>query len=366
MHVVIVIVIFVLVFAGLRFLVVLSNVFLFRNLASGEDRGDKSVAVLIPARNEEDNIGNILHDLSQQTIAGFEVLVYDDLSDDNTVKVINDNKIENTKVQLINGEELPKGWGGKNHACYQLAQHTNADILVFLDADVRIKADFLHKITYHLTINKLDLLSIFPIQITSTIGEKIVVPLFNWILLTLLPLRLVWKSSWSSFSAANGQCMVFNGETYRKNQWHKLIRAEVVEDISIMKEMKKRNCNVETLIGQKEISCRMYHTFKESFNGLARSAPAFFANNILWAISFLGLVLIAPISLAYINVWYLVWFGLFVILVRIIVAILGKANILYMILLHIPQMVVLLFIVLKGFNMRLKNRYQWKNREINF
>jgi chlorobactene glucosyltransferase len=365
MHGVDIILILILLFTVLRFIVVLSNAFCFRKLVVSDILPDKSLAVLIPARNEEENIAHILYDLSQQSLERFEVIVYDDLSEDKTVDVVFEAQKMNPNVILINGKELPKGWGGKNHACYQLALHTNADIIVFLDADVRIKKNFLHKVASHSIKNDLDLLSIFPVQITYTPGEKIVVPLFNWILLTLLPLSLVKNSSWSSFSAANGQCMVFNGDNYRRNQWHKSVKNEIVEDIGIMKAMKKNKCKVETLIGQNEISCRMYHTFIESFKGVARSAPAFFSNNLAWAVFYLTMVLIAPFLLVFINIWYLVYFALFVVFLRIVVALLSKANVIQMLLLHVPQMVILPFIVMKGFYMRFRKKYQWKNRELN-
>lgn len=365
MHRLDIILILVLIFATLRFIVLLSNVFSFRKLAVSDILPDKSIAVLIPARNEEGNIAHILNDLTQQSLDKFEVIVYNDLSEDNTVDVIKNVQKKNNSIRLLHGEDLPKGWGGKTHACHQLAQHTNADILVFLDADVRIKKDFLHKVVTHSIINRLELLSIFPVQITSTLGEKIVVPLFNWILLTLLPLSLVRKSSWSSFSAANGQCMVFDGNNYRKNQWHKAVRNEVVEDIGIMKAMKRKKCKVETLIGQKEVSCRMYHTFEESFNGVARSAPAFFSNNLGWAVFYLAVVLIAPIFLCFVNIWFLSFYALYVIFVRIIVALLSKAKAIQMLFLHLPQMFILPFIVMKGFGMRFRKKYQWKNREFN-
>jgi glycosyltransferase involved in cell wall biosynthesis len=359
------ILILVMIFAAIRFIVLLSNVFNFRKLAASDIFPDKSLAVLIPARNEEENIAHILDDLSHQSLDNFEVIVYNDLSEDNTVEVVQDAQKKNASIRLLEGIELPKGWSGKSHACHQLAQHTNADLLVFLDADVRIEKDFLQKVASHSQKNELDLLSIFPVQITSTLGEKIVVPLFNWILLTLLPLGLVRKSTWSSFSAANGQCMVFDGNNYRKNQWHKVVKHIIVEDIGIMKAMKKKKCKVETLIGQKEVSCRMYHTFAESFNGVARSAPAFFSNNLIWAVFYLTVVLIGPIFLIFINIWYFVFYALLVVFIRIFVAFLGKVNALQMVALHLPQMVILPFLVLKGFGMRFRKKYQWKNREFN-
>jgi glycosyltransferase involved in cell wall biosynthesis len=360
------IVIIVAVFGGLRLFVALINLISFKRLAEKGESIEVSLAVLIPARNEEANIANILNDLLKQTYSDFEILVYDDLSEDATVAAVSNLQKENSNIKLINGAQLPNNWGGKSHACYQLAKQTDADLILFLDADVRVSKDFIQKIISHSVAYRLDLLSIFPVQLTKSCGEKAVVPLFNWILLTLLPLNLVRKSSWSSFSAANGQCMLFDGDNYRKNQWHKSVKAEVVEDIAIMREMKKHRYNVETLIGQNEISCRMYHSFYESFVGLARSAPAFFANHLGWTTFFLIAVLIGPIVSFYvIGFWYLIVFAAFVIILRLIVSIISKSSIFQMFIWHIPQMVVLPVIVINGFVMRYRKRYKWKNRELN-
>ena len=67
-------------FAGLRLVVVLVNLFSYRRLSSDENVKSSSLAVLIPVRNEESNIANILSDLNQQANLNFEILVYDDLS----------------------------------------------------------------------------------------------------------------------------------------------------------------------------------------------------------------------------------------------------------------------------------------------
>lgn len=353
-------------FGALRLVVVFVNLISYRRLTMDATIKSASIAVLIPARNEESNIANILNDLNHQTYSDFDIFVYDDLSEDGTASVVTNLHKENSRVRLVRGSELPSGWGGKTHACYKLANQTNADLLLFLDADVRVSEDFIQKIISYSITNKLNLLSIFPVQLTESFGEKMVVPLFNWILLTLLPLNLVRKSSWSIFSAANGQCMLFDGDIYRKAQWHRLVREEVVEDIAIMRAMKKQNYKVESLIGQQEIKCRMYHSFSESFNGVARSAPAFFSNHILWAVFFLLVVLIAPIvSIFVVNIWYLAIYMAFVIVLRVLVELMSKSNVVQMILWHIPQMLVLPFVVIKGFSMRFQKRYNWKNRELN-
>lgn len=98
----------------------------------------KRVSVLIPARNEEKNIGNLLSDLSEMENEVHEIIVYDDLSTDNTAEIVRQFAEKNNKLKLLVGKQIPSGWLGKNHACHRLALIAKGDYFLFIDADVRI------------------------------------------------------------------------------------------------------------------------------------------------------------------------------------------------------------------------------------
>lgn len=354
-------------FVGIRLIVVLSNfLFLHPPGKTGIDTSG-SVDVCIPARNESDNLPNILNDLDRQTYSKFRIFVYDDNSEDDTGAVLEMSAKKNPNIIPLRGIDLPEGWSGKNHACHQLAKHSTAPFLLFLDADVRIQPNFIEKIVGHMNNENLKLLSFFPVQIMQTYGERLVVPLINWILLTLLPMPLIKNSRRSSFSAANGQCMVFNAENYRENYWHKQVKSNPVEDIAILKKMKKKGYKVQTLLGNKDIACRMYHTFGESVKGVARSAPAFFGNNWIWAITFISLVLLGPLFFIWTASWtHLLVYIFGVLLIRLLVGIMSKQSLFDSIFMHLLQMTVLPIVVIKGFYTRFQGKYQWKNRQIDF
>jgi 4,4'-diaponeurosporenoate glycosyltransferase len=89
-----------------------------------------SISVIIPARNEEHALPNLLDSLSCQLSGEDEVIVVDDHSEDNTKKVA-----ENSGVKVLESLPTPEGWIGKTWACYQGASVASGEILVFLDAD---------------------------------------------------------------------------------------------------------------------------------------------------------------------------------------------------------------------------------------
>src|SRR5437879_13509161 len=73
-----------------------------------------AVSVIVPARNEEDCLGFCLASLSNQSGISFEVIVVNDHSTDGTGSVAKQYPL----VQVIDADELPGGWTGKNHAAY--------------------------------------------------------------------------------------------------------------------------------------------------------------------------------------------------------------------------------------------------------
>ncbi|PHJ13981.1 glycosyl transferase, partial [Fervidobacterium sp. SC_NGM5_G05] len=96
-----------------------------------------SISVIIPARNEESNIGKILSLLNLQTVKPYEVIVVDDNSIDRTAKIVKAFQNDNESIKLISlKEEPPEGWVGKSWAIWNGYKHSSGNILIFMDADV--------------------------------------------------------------------------------------------------------------------------------------------------------------------------------------------------------------------------------------
>ena len=74
------------------------------------------VSILIPARNESENIKDCLESLLRQDYPHFEILVLDDFSSDNTAKIVQKIAQIDHHVQYLKGKDLPDGWTGKNWA----------------------------------------------------------------------------------------------------------------------------------------------------------------------------------------------------------------------------------------------------------
>lgn len=242
-----------------------------------------SVSLLIPARNEEKNIVNCIQNLRaiDTTDCVKEILILDDNSEDQTADRIR-NQIPNLlKIKLISGLPLPKGWLGKNWACHQLALQAKGHYILFVDADVTLTKTAIENALEQCNANKLDLLSLFPNQKMVNFGEKLVVPLMHYLLLGLLPLRLVRSTKFASLAAANGQFMLFDAESYRKHNFHELIKNNVLDDVNIMRLVKSHGLRGEVLLANNQVFCRMYQSGKEAFAGFSKNLFPGFGSNIL-------------------------------------------------------------------------------------
>lgn len=350
------------IFTFIRFLVSVINVLSPLYLPNKSEKGNELVSVLIPARDEEKNLPGLLSDLTKQEHSNLEILVYNDHSTDNTEGVINAFKEKDNRIRLLSAKDLPKGWLGKNFACHNLASQAKGKYFLFLDADVRISEQLITSALYYVRFHKLDLLSIFPHQRMQTMGEWLTVPLMNWILLSLLPLILVRKSKRPSLAAANGQFMFFRAESYIPYQWHEQVRSNLVEDILIIRKMKVLGMKTATLLGNSDVVCRMYTSYREGINGFAKNLVEFFGGSILTAIFFALMIFGGITVLIAGSIGQIVVYIALILFIRIFISLASRQQAWKNIFMHIPQMITFLVLLIKGVGVRLTGKYTWKGR----
>jgi len=353
-----------LLFLGLRMLVVCIN-FLFhfsrRNYPLSEDI---KLSVLIPARNEEKNIGRILDCLLKQEYMKLEILVCDDHSTDDTPGILEDYAGRYEEISWFRGEALKAGWTGKNFACHQLSARASGKVLLFVDADMELYGDILTEMLGYLMKRRLMLLSIFPRQLLLSPGERVTVPIMNWILLSLLPLPMVLFSPRASFSAANGQFIMFRASVYHKLQPHSAVRSNPVEDIAIMRLYKKERYKCATLLGDRRVQCRMYHGYGDAISGFSKNVLQFFSGSLIWAFFY---VIFTTFGLLFIALWSLpvFWIALAVaVLNRVLISLASRQKV-FMNLLLVPlQHISFLQMVIRALRQGSKGSLEWKGRKI--
>jgi len=238
-------------------------------------------------------------------------------------------------------------------------------MLLFLDADVRVENGLIEKSIAYTQKYNLELLSIFPKQIMTNIGAQLAVPLMNWILLSLLPLGLVRLSSWTSFSAANGQFMLFDALTYKQHSPHKHFKNNKVEDIAILHYFKEKKLKVATLLGDESIRCNMYNNLHEAIEGFSKNIFEFFGGSTLMTI-FFGIITISSPAYLYIfnGLTESLLYIIFVVFIRVFISLASNQSVIKNTLLIIPQYFVFVCIIYTAIINKKNKSFKWKNRNI--
>ena len=249
------------------------------------------LSVLIPARNEEKNIKNAVESVLSSDSTNLECIVLDDNSTDHTKVIL--SQFSDKRLTVIAGKPLPKGWIGKNWACHQLSQVAKGEILLFSDADTIHSKNGLNKLIEKMKNTNADLLSGIPKQIVKTFGEAITVPFIGLLSFGALPHFLFRVKGLKWATASNGQYQCFKKTSYKELGGYKAIYNILADDTAFSRMFKSNNKKVVYTNVSYMVSSRMYTSFKEAFNGFAKSFyPTINESPLLAVIVMLAIILI--------------------------------------------------------------------------
>ena len=240
------------------------------------------ISVLIPARDEEENIATCLESLQKQDYPNFEILVLDDNSSDNTATIVEQIVAKDSRIQLLRGAPLPEDWAGKPFACYQLAKQARGSWLLFVDADTTHAPYMLRSALAQALRLKSSLLSGFPRQLATSLPQKIAVPVRYFIILSWLPLWWLQRSRGPKPSLAIGQFLLFPREDYWRIGGHEAVKSRILEDVWLGVEISRSGGRQVAVDLSPAVSCNMYHNVGAMWEGfikwvysvLALSPPA--------------------------------------------------------------------------------------------
>lgn len=272
--------IFISLALGILGITAVANILFFPRLKGIQPTSQPKLSILIPARNEAAVIGQTVRALLAQTYTNFELILLDDQSDDGTGQIARQAAGGDERFRLMSGSSLPPGWLGKNWACHQLSQAATGDYLLFADADVRWQPNALTALLALARTEQADLLTVWPTQQTESWAERLVVPLMSFAILCYLPILPVHFSHWPAFAAANGQCLLFRREAYKKVGGHTAVRQNVIEDVALAKTVKAHQLRLRLADGNRLVSCRMYQNWSEVQAGFAKNILAGHGNSI--------------------------------------------------------------------------------------
>lgn len=252
------------------------NALIWPKPGPGRDEDTGSVSVLIPARNEEDNLPECLDRILEQGPSVLEVCVYNDHSTDQTAMVIADYAERDLRIRTVAAQELPDGWCGKPFACWQLAQASRGNWLVFLDADARLERDAIERMVAESRRRELTFLSCWPRLQLVGFWEKLLMPMLNFLVFTMFPTHFSLWSNGRVFGLAHGACICVRRGAYFRVGGHEAVWNSIFEDVELARHWREQGERSLCLDGGDVVSVRMYDSLEAIWRGFQKNFfPAF-------------------------------------------------------------------------------------------
>jgi chlorobactene glucosyltransferase len=195
-----------------------------------------SLSVIVPARNEVQNLGRLLPSLKRMRYPGpHEIIVVDDHSTDGTAEIAQAHGARVVSLQA----GLPCGWKGKPHACHQGALAAQGEWLLFTDADTVHEPDGPRSVVAYALEHGLDGLSLWLRQEFRGWADRLC------LMVAFAGMYASWNSRRPMF---NGQYILLRRDAYFASDGY---RAPVLE-------------------GYRAATVRMYGDFRQMWSGLNR------------------------------------------------------------------------------------------------
>jgi len=236
------------------------------------------VATIVPARNEADTIARTVESLAKQDYPGeLRVVIVDDHSEDGTGKVAlvaAERAGASERVLILRGAALENGWTGKLLAMQQGVESSvarEAEYFWFTDADIEHAPDTLRRVEQRAERDKLDLVSLMALSQVNSFPERLLIPPFLYFFLKLYPPG--WTASRKRKTAgAAGGCILLRRAALERIGGLGAIRAEVIDDCTLAKAVKRSGGGTWLGLTRKSVSLRTYTTFTEIQDLIARTA----------------------------------------------------------------------------------------------
>lgn len=237
------------------------------------------LSVIIPARNEEDCVGDCLWSLVRQQEPDFE------LGTEWEILLVNDGSGDGTRalaesfagVTVLDAEPPPRDWTGKANAAWTGAQAARGEWLLFTDADTVHEPGSARRAVAEAERHGVGMLSYSPRQLVKGLAQRAVMPLiFGDLAATYAPGKV--NDPGNFVAAANGQFLLVRRDAYEKIGGHAAVKSAILEDVELARIAKHRRLGLRFRYAPEQVSARMYRSFGAMWQGWTKNLGLLFGN----------------------------------------------------------------------------------------
>jgi 4,4'-diaponeurosporenoate glycosyltransferase len=233
---------------------------------AGKAVSAEKLALIIPARNEEQNLPALLRSIAAQSAKPCEIIVVNDASTDRTAEVA-----QHLGARVVNSQPLPEGWRGKTWACHQGAQVATGELLLFLDADTWFEPEGLGRVLAAYAASPTSGSSRRESALTPNQMERTDVRCYKAIALSVGPFHAVRRvyedlSLFFNFnmtvgtvpSELFGQMLLVDRESYRRVGGHEAVKGRTLENFFLAQQFRAAGIPTRSMTGRGVLAFRMY------------------------------------------------------------------------------------------------------------
>lgn len=282
------------VYVGMATMTVVNVVFLSRPPRKADLPAEPPlVSVIIPARNEAENLQRLIPTVLSQRYPNFEVIVYDDGSEDETWSTA--TSFGDRRLTVLRGAGPPPGWVGKVHALYKATRIARGQLFLFLDADAAFRhPDAVSNLVRRfLDLPSPSLLSGLP-RLRG--GGQLLVSFITFALLALYPTPIAPRIRHRLLGILNGQFWLIDRGLYLRYEPHQAHSNEVLEDVIIGRFFKGQGITTRMQNLRHELDVWMYRDLGDAWQGFRKNAYLVWGGTVvtfLLSMSLLGAVFLA-------------------------------------------------------------------------
>lgn len=254
------------------------------------------VSIVVPARNEESAIRKAVSSFCNQDYEGFEVIVVDDQSTDQTPDILRNLRSEHVNLTVIAGTEPPEGWLGKTNALEVGRTAAKGNWILFVDADVVYAPDLLRRAIAYVLEQDAAMLVLWPRYMTEGVLEAIMMSSLYLVVFAAFPLFMVARSRSRWFAAGSGVFNLVRRDALQDCAAFESLRNSVFDDFALGHRVKGTGHAVAVAPAITLVQIRMYHGIRELFHGCTKNVYHLAGRRSPWLMP-LGFLLAMILSL---------------------------------------------------------------------
>ena len=231
------------------------------------------ISLIAPARNEERNIAGAMKSLLAIDYPNLQITIINDRSTDKTGQILKRLAKKHPRLNVVEVQELPPGWLGKNYAMHLGARQSDGEWLLFTDADIVFEPSTLRRAIAYAQENLLDHLAAYPdVRMPGWLLNSFVITFATMFTMFIRPWQV--RNPQSKAYIGIGAFNLVSAEAYRTIGGHVPIRMRPDDDLKLGHLIKLNLFRSDVVNGHGAVTVEWYSTLNELIRGLEKNCAA--------------------------------------------------------------------------------------------